>query len=472
MTRRIGRTLAILVACALPSGCGEAARRLGGGEHAATDADQLLGALAARFGPLRPDDSFVSRRARLASAALVPSRAFADQSLWTGVDDGWRRLDLAGRPREDGYRLSVRPGVAAPSTPGEYRAVIALRELARGEYEWRGSDELAVGPVTGADFDRALTALLLSCERGGSGDARALVRADLPRAAAAWGRLFAMESLTITAAGAGADVTVAVIVDPRGIDGDFPRYAAYLRKYLAPVRLNAIAFDGDGRRWWEADLRDMRFTLRLRVQGGNLAPLGGGVPRIPATLSVRGDVSTRMGIFRLGMRALEADVELVRAPQEKAFAARFRREPDWQLPFLLEPFLRASLRRPFAGEGALLGLAVRNHQGQTTLERDYDVAVRESWIVRWLGGQAQTAMDEFRRGAEEEADRFSGEALEALRQDVRALLSLRRPGSSNGNPIERHTSHLKNWKPSTRRSLLRMVSSHSFPLRVSPPANR
>jgi len=50
---------------------------------------------------------------------------------------------------------------------------------------------------------------------------------------------------------------------------------------------------------------------------------------------------------------------------------------------------------------------------------------RSGEIVRWLGGQAQTAMDEFRRGAEEEADRFSGEALEALRQDVRALLSLR-----------------------------------------------
>ena len=56
------------------------------------------------------------------------------------------------------------------------------------------------------------------------------------------------------------------------------------------------------------------------------------------------------------------------------------------------------------------------------LVRDYRLAVRESWIVRWLGSLAGTAMTEFWRGAEEEADRFSGQVLEALRMDVAALI--------------------------------------------------
>jgi hypothetical protein len=47
--------------------------------------------------------------------------------------------------------------------------------------------------------------------------------------------------------------------------------------------------------------------------------------------------------------------------------------------------------------------------------------VRETWILRWLGGMTSTAVDEFRRAAEAEADRFHRECLLALRDDLAAL---------------------------------------------------
>jgi hypothetical protein len=130
----------------------------------------------------------------------------------------------------------------------------------------------------------------------------------------------------------------------------------------------------------------------------------------------------RSGIFRVGARGLEAEVRLTRGPREKSFVASFRSEPDWELPFFIEPFLRAPLRRPFEGDGAVLGFGVRDSGGAQTLAvRDYRVAVRESWLIRWLGALTSDAVNEFQRGAEAEADRFYGQALAALRADALVL---------------------------------------------------
>ena len=49
--------------------------------------------------------------------------------------------------------------------------------------------------------------------------------------------------------------------------------------------------------------------------------------------------------------------------------------------------------------------------------------VRESWIVKWLGGASATAMSDFRSGAESESDHYSRECLYALRDDVVTLLN-------------------------------------------------
>ena len=49
--------------------------------------------------------------------------------------------------------------------------------------------------------------------------------------------------------------------------------------------------------------------------------------------------------------------------------------------------------------------------------------MRESWIVKWIGGVGDATMSDFRKGAESESDRYSQECLYAVRDDVVTLLS-------------------------------------------------
>ncbi len=89
------------------------------------------------------------------------------------------------------------------------------------------------------------------------------------------------------------------------------------------------------------------------------------------------------------------------------------------MPFVARPFLRASLRRPFDAPGARLALAFEQRpEGGAWLVREYRLAVRESWLVRWLGGLGTNAVVAFRRDAEQQAERFVFEALDALRRDL------------------------------------------------------
>ena len=129
-----------------------------------------------------------------------------------------------------------------------------------------------------------------------------------------------------------------------------------------------------------------------------------------------------MGRFSVGAERLAADVELTRTAGEKAFAARFHEEPDWQMPFLVDLFLGGPLSYPFEGEGSEVRWGAREASaGGTLLGGHYRARVRETWILRWLGGMTSHALGEFRRGAEREADQYARECLLALRDDLEAL---------------------------------------------------
>jgi hypothetical protein len=189
------------------------------------------------------------------------------------------------------------------------------------------------------------------------------------------------------------------------------------------MKLHAVAADATGRAWWTLDGHESLWTLRLRFRDGALVPLSGSAgARVPAELALTAAYETRMGRFRVGVRRLVSAVSLVRTPAEKGFVARFLDEPEWDLPFLVEPILHGPLAQPFEAPGSEVGFWAREDgPAGTLLVRRFRARVRESFVLRWLGGLTNTAMSDFRAGAEAELDAWAGECLLALRDDVEAL---------------------------------------------------
>jgi hypothetical protein len=102
-----------------------------------------------------------------------------------------------------------------------------------------------------------------------------------------------------------------------------------------------------------------------------------------------------------------------------AMAVRFREEPEWEMPFLVDLFLGGPLSYPFEGPGSEVRFGAREAPGGgTALVGHYRARVRETWIIRWLGGMTSNALGEFRRSAEGEADQYVRECLLALRDDL------------------------------------------------------
>jgi hypothetical protein len=388
-------------------------------------ADALLTALAVAFGPTDREPAFDALRPKLVRAALVPSRVFDDASAWTESAEETRGVGFEGRRAGERYRIGVRAHPPDPTAPGDYRGRLRLRRLAPGRFEWRVREELAVGGIRGAELAAAATWLFRGAEAAPAGDARAPVRAALPRAAAAWGRAFSLEELRVDRAPDGAtSLTLAALLVPERLERDFPRYARFLRKSATPVSFSIEALEAEGPRWWRLEGLRNRVTLQLRIHDGALAPLDAAPRRIPDRLRVRVDYTMKPGLFGVALHGLDGELELTRSERELGFRAGFPRAPDWKLPFIIEPFIRGPLHFPFEGEGFWLRFWLREEgEGHTLISREYRLGVRESWIVRWLGGFAGSTVSEFRKEAESEAERFVTEGLEALRDDVLALLA-------------------------------------------------
>jgi hypothetical protein len=218
-------------------------------------------------------------------------------------------------------------------------------------------------------------------------------------------------------------VRLAVRLTPAGIRGFAPRYAAFLEKYATPIRTSFVVADPGGVAWWRLEAAGNLWSVHLRVRDGSLVPLDGSADRrLPSRLRATGDYATRMGRFGVGAKRIAADVELTRTAGEKAISARFREEPEWQMPFLADLFLGGPLSYPFEGPGSEVRWGAREAPGGTTLfVGRYRARVRETWILRWLGGLTNNALGEFRRDAEQEADLYVRECLLALRDDLDAL---------------------------------------------------
>lgn len=422
---RAVRLVAILSFAALcTGGCRDVASALGGSPgEARVNADRLLYSLAVRFGPVQQAPGYEEVRSKLSGSALVPSRIFDDSSLWTASNGDVRDLILSGRPTPDGYLLGSRDGPDAPQEPGEYRRSTRLRKVGEDQFEWTVRDELAVGTISSGEVGAALEKLLVAAEHSDPEQIRAAYESNLPRTTRALERLFSLDSIASSPApGGGTLIFLAIQLDPERIATEFPEFSRFLRRYGSPVQMEVTGEDSSGSTWWSANLDDDRTTVRFRVFDGGLAPLEGAPRPIPDRIRLRANVSTRIKIFDIGASDVKAEVEFRLGPEHTGVTVRFRQEPEWHFPPLVERLIRSSLRRPFAGEGAVVRLWAAPSGERTTLAREYRVTVQESTILRWLGALGSGAFDDFRGGAEQEYDRFVGEFYVALRQDLGVLL--------------------------------------------------
>jgi hypothetical protein len=418
-------TLALLLAAPAALACRAPARALAGGPAGSEGPRALVEALAGRFGPIEREPAFDALRPRLARAALVPSRVFDDPTAWTSRSEAWRAVEFSGDDAGGVYRIGVRSHAPSPAAPGAYRGRVRLDRVSGGRFEWSVEEELAVGPVRPSDLAATLEGLLRGAEASSEAAARVAIAEAFPRSSTRLGLVLRLEALSLRRDAHGATaVRLAVRLTPEGVQREAPRYAAFLRKYATPIRMRLLVADSSGTAWWSLEGRENLWTLLLRVREGSLVPLEGPADRrVPPLLRATIDYKTRMGRFEVGASRLVGDVALTRTGVEKGFEARFLTAPDWHLPFLVEPLLQGPLRFPFEAPGSEAGWAARETpEGGTRLVRHYRARVRETWILRWLGGMTSSAVDEFRSGAEAEADRFNRECLLTLRDDLAALV--------------------------------------------------
>jgi hypothetical protein len=393
-------------------------------ETAAIRADELLSTLQARFGPRVADPRFDAVRAQLARAVFVPSRVYDKPVEGMRVDAESRTVALLGRRTAAGYLLVVSPDAPRPQRPPQYAGEVRLRRVSESEYAWSVRDELSVGGPYVSDLAAGFGAILAAA-RAAARDGMATVAPAFSGTARSLRGLLAVESLRAEPGPGGATaVDLVVRIRPEAIQAEYPAYARYLRQHVAPVRSHLSAVDEAGLKWCEVGLDQLRFSLRFAAADRSLAPLGGALRPCPAALRLQGEILTRPGLFTIGLKGLDGDVRWTRAEGRFSIELRFARQPDWQLPFLIEPLIASSLRRPFEGEGVSMTLAAEDDPlGGTLWTRALGLAVRESWIIRWLGGTVGGAAGDFIGAAERESERLNGEVLEALRADIRSELA-------------------------------------------------
>jgi hypothetical protein len=109
---------------------------------------------------------------------------------------------------------------------------------------------------------------------------------------------------------------------------------------------------------------------------------------------------------------------------ERDWVATARREPQWDLPLITARLLRAPLRRPFTGEGALFRIGIRagENGAPTVIARQARLTVQESAILNFLNSLGNTAMDDFGHDVEREQNLWLRELFGALRDDARGVI--------------------------------------------------
>lgn len=382
-----------------------------------------LDALAARVAePLR-DAKYDSARARIAYAALIPSRAWSDTSVWTSADARTRTLMLFGRFENGRYRLDATPVARAPNAPAESRQEIRLTRLNEGEYSWYTDVAYAVGAVRSEDVATTVRMLFTSMEGRDDNTIRADYRSAMPRASRVMGQLIQLDSIQTSRLGDGSTLaTLSATLTPRRIEQRYPNFSRYLKKYGETSRMHWRIADRAGATYFDFLMREGRIRIRVRSRDRRLVPIGGEARPLPDTLVLHGDVALKVRIFTAGFRDYRAQFVLGSTPAATSFAIESREEPEWVLPLVGERLLRSPLRRPFQGEGALFRMTVTDSApAQTILRREARLDVKESAIMRFLTRLSSAAYGDFSGKVEKEELQWLRELMTGLVADVKDL---------------------------------------------------
>jgi hypothetical protein len=383
--------------------------------------DQLLGGIARRFDlPLR-DPRVVTSRRLITRNLLTPSRAFPDSSAWFAFpSSSERRTGWLGAYTNGRIRMSPNLGDSRPSLAGETRHWFRLRKLGDDEFHWTERTLYGVGDIAPATIAALFTAWIAGGERGDSAAARGERRTQYPRSTTEWGRVFRVASSHATRDGSGAWIQRHVVVlNAKTAEVTYPALAKWLRDYVTPMQARARLHDGT-RTWLDVTVRNDSLGVLLRSRDGRLVPLGGGDAPLPAVVTLEVDLTVKLLLFRLGFRSLRAHFITVNDAQQRGWSLRFTEEPDWQLPPLTARMLRAPLRRPFAGDGALFRIVARRagDDPQAYLARAVELTVQESTILRFVSRIAAGGISGFVEGADRELNAFFAAGFGALARDV------------------------------------------------------
>lgn len=431
-TRRIVR-LSIIGTLLAAGGCRAAILAHGPDLTAArSHFDALATAIEHRFTRVVRTPKFERARMQLGRYAFAPSKLVGDTSIWTSMRStrtgAARDLEVFASLTRGQFLFTPRHAVALPVAVGDERHAMFLDQQGENDWIWRTRVDHAVGVMPPARADDIMRALFLSAERPAAA-LRADYRGTFPRTAQALGRLLTIDSIATTPQADGSTlVMLQITVSGDRLRRSLPAFAKYIEQYVEPASYRFRLADRAGADWFDAVARDQLLTLRFRSHDGQLQPLVGAVRRMPDTLALHVDALAKISLFTVGFTQMRGQFVHVKNARERGWAMRFNTEPEWHLPLITERLLRTPLRQPFAGQGMLFTLGFRTGpQGQTLLGRTFDVAVRESAIMRFLGNLGFTAMSDYAGAVEVEENRFFAEAMAAMRADVAATLTAKNP---------------------------------------------
>ena len=387
-------------------------------------ADDMFGALAARFSTPTRNAKATAARRKFGRHTFTPSLIYNDTSVWNYVNarDSTRALILAGQAGARNYTITPRYPAPRPDAPADGIHGLHLKRLSDSEYEWTTTSDFSIGQISPAGFAAMIAGLFTAAEDKSAAALRAQFRSELPRTFAALEKLWRVDTLrTVQDRDGGTTLTLALRITPERMPG---AYGNYLNEYLSDTRMRLVASDARGSRWLEVTGRNKLFVVRIRSRDGRIAPLEGGTRAMPDSLIVTTDLTTKIGIFTVGWANLVGDFSIIRGANERGWLFQFRKEPEWRLPLGARHFIPTPLKRPFAGNGASYQILVYGQpNGQTILSRRGRTVVQESAILRFFARLSARATGDFYGKTEVDESRFLQDVFSALRADVTARLN-------------------------------------------------